>query len=284
MRKPLLALGASVSLLAVVMLAGGIPGARALGKCEVADTSLDGEESAFISLLNSYRASQGAPAVVVSDPLMRAATWMATDQSAQSNLQHTDSLGRSPWQRMPDCGVAVPGGENLAAGTAYADAAAVLAAWKRSPSHNDVLLARDFTQVGVARVYREGSRMGWYWALDLAYGGAAPAPEPTPAPPPPAPATPPPAPAAPPAVAAAARPILAASAGTTLFTWQGGATPPAAAFADERSVVVAVYAYDPWFREWLRWSPRIDPALQTLRELQPGGQYWVIASAPIELW
>ncbi|MEJ5221946.1 MAG: CAP domain-containing protein, partial [Tepidiforma sp.] len=138
----------ALTLAAVITAAAAFPfavsnrTAAALTNCDVpeAAAALDADEQAFIQLLNDYRASQGLQPVAADAALVRAATWMAIDLAGRSGFDHTDSLGRSPWQRMPDCGVARPGGENLAAGVPLAAPAAVLQAWKSSPGHNAIML------------------------------------------------------------------------------------------------------------------------------------------------
>lgn len=266
--------------------------ARALSNCDVDDLTVDSEEQAFLRLINDYRAQNGASALAISPALTRAATWMARDLGSRSALSHTDSLGRSPWQRMPDCGYSIPGGENLAAGTNRSGAQWALDAWIASPSHRDVMIAKDFTAIGIARVYVEGSRYGWYWVTDFGYGGGdAPAPAPTPVPPTPTPVPPAPSPAPPPpppapATRAAPAPApasvssasIAVSAGSNLITWQGAAVSPQAAFWFVANSVSVVYAYDESNGTWLRWSPSLDPKLHSLTELRPGQRYWVIAT------
>lgn len=272
--RPLL----SALTLTAALLLGGAPGtSHARSGCDVADTALDADEQAFIALLNEYRAAAGLKPVAVDTALVRAATWMAIDLAGRSGFDHTDSLGRSPWQRMPDCGVARPGGENLAAGVPLAAPAAVLQAWKSSPGHNAIMLDGAFTLVGVARHTAPGSTYGVYWVLAFGYGtpgSAAAAPTPTPPPPTPPP-PPPPAPAQPGAPSA-----LAFGAGVASFTWQGQPASVAAVFGPAGSAVRGVYAYDPAAGRWLRWSPHLHPGLNTLEQLQPGTRYWVVAAAP----
>ena len=272
--------------------------AHALANCTVDDLSVDSEEQAFLGLINDYRARNGAPPLTLSTGLIRAATWMAHDLSTRQNLAHNDTLGRTPWQRMPDCGYSVPGGENLAAGTSRSGAQWALDAWIASPSHRDVMLTRDFTTIGIARVYVPGSRFGWYWVTDFGYPGgeeapsAPPTPTPTPAPPTPTPVpwTPAPAPAAAapaPVTPTAAAPVqgasLAVAAGPNLVTWAGPAASPASLFGTVANWVSVVYAYDASSGAWLRWSPSLDPRFQTLHELRPGEKYWVIATRAISV-
>lgn len=297
------ALGAVFVLCAFSVAAASPRTVVAQTNCDVADAGNDAVEQEFLQLLNSYRSTKGAGALTVSPALNRAAAWMATDLGGRSTLTHTDSLGRSPWVRMPNCGYGSPGGENLAGGLAYESAAAALDAWKRSPSHNDVMLAADFREVGIARVYAAGSRYSYYWVTTFGYGGGAPAPTATPAPPTPTPvpvaevkpAPPPPEPAAANAQPAAPAPKptqaplvteVSLKPGAAYVTWAGSPTPPERAFSGVAHSIQIVYAYDPWAGVWLRWSPQLDPQLQTLDQLVPGGKYWVItrAATKLPLW
>lgn len=282
LRKLSWALVAIIAVGAVSWTADRPTAAHALSNCAVDDLTVDDEEQAFLRLINDYRGRNNAPALTISPALTRAATWMAYDLSTRSGLAHSDSLGRTPWLRMPDCGYAIPGGENLAAGTNRSGAQWALDAWIASPSHREVMLARDFAAIGIARVYVEGSRYGWYWVTDFGYAGgdAAPAPPPpTPTLPPP---PPPPQPAAPPA-ASVTTASLAVSSGSNLVTWRGAATSPESAFHSVAHWVSVVYAYDEAAGTWLRWSPALDPKLQSLPELQPGQRYWIIATRGLDV-
>lgn len=289
---------------------GGSPtNARALANCDVPEVALDADEQAVIALLNTYRANNGLGGLTVDAPLVRAATWMSIDLSSRTTFSHTDSLGRSPWARMADCGVASPGGENIAAGTPLASPAAVFEAWKNSPGHNAIMLGKEFTRVGIARHSAPGSQYGVYWTLTLGYGApAAPPPTPTPTPlpptptPPPAPPTrtppppptptptptPPPepptqAPPPPPAPQARGASTLFLAPGVNTFTWQSPATPIEHVFAGADNSVRGVYTFDQEQGRWLRWGPALYPPLNTIAALEPGTRYWVVARSPVTI-
>ncbi|WP_322796036.1 CAP domain-containing protein [Tepidiforma sp.] len=286
LRPLLLARAGAVALLLGLALAPqAAPPALAAGPCDVPDpvAALDTEEQAFLRLLNDYRASLGLRSVALDPALTRGAAWMAIDLADRQALDHTDSLGRSPWTRLADCGASRPGGENLAAGGPLASAPAVLNAWKGSPAHDAIMRDPDFTTVGVARYTAERSRYGLYWVLTFGYGPApaaqppAPSPSPTPTPAPPTP-TPIPRPDTP---AAPAAESFALPAGISTFTWRGAAVPVAAVFGPAAPSIRGVYAYDSASGRWLRWSPALHPRLNTLAQLQPGARYWIIAASPI---
>ena len=285
------ALGAIVALGALAWTAAAPPAADALSNCDVSDASNDGEEQAFLRLVNDYRAKNGAGPLSIDAALNRSAAWMANDLAGRSTFGHTDSLGRSPWARMPDCGVGSPGGENLAAGTNYSSASTALQAWINSSGHREVMLDPNFGSIGIARVNRPGSTYGWYWVTNFGYGGGQPQPvvtNPPPPPPPPASASRSSAPsvsyapASAPAPAPAALPrLLGMPAGTSMVTWEGGYYSLDEIFGSKDTVEM-VYVFDLGTETWLRWSPQLDPKLRTLTELRTGVTYWVIAAA--ETW
>lgn len=173
---------AGLVLMALSALAsGGARDAYALANCDVGDYSLDGEEQAFLSLVNNYRQQNGLNALTVSTNLNRAAHWMSNDLGTNGYFSHTDSLGRSPYARAIDCGYPQGAGENLAAGTAWDSAQAAFDAWKASPGHNANMLGQYYLQIGIARVFVSGSQYGWYWttnfgSTDDGTGGGAPPP------------------------------------------------------------------------------------------------------------
>jgi uncharacterized protein YkwD len=282
--------GAVFALSALAWTAAAPPAAVALTNCDVSDASLDGEEQAFLRLVNDYRAQNGAGPVSIDTALTRAATWMANDLASSSGFSHTDSLGRSPWARMPACGVASPGGENLAAGTHYSSASTALNAWINSPGHRAVMIDPAFGTIGIARVNKPGSHYGWYWVTDYGFSGGqrqAAAPPPPPPPPPPAAAQRPIQSAAAPAAPAPAAPpppvMLGISGGSSLVTWDGGYRTPDEVFAGHEEQVAMVYVFDLGTETWLHWGPALDPMLRTLNELRTGVDYWVIAAEDISV-
>lgn len=198
-RGGVVALGMTVFgalLLALGGLAQRSEPAHALTNCAVADYSLDGEEQAFLTLINNYRAANGLSALLISTNLNRAAAWMSNDMGVNARFLHTDSLGRSPYSRAIDCDYVSGAGENIAAGSAWSSAQSVMDAWKASPGHNSNMLTSYYQQIGIARVNVPGSPYGWYWTTNFGAAndgtGGAPAPTNTPTP---APATNTPAPA-----------------------------------------------------------------------------------------
>ena len=91
--------------------------------------TLDSEQSAFVTLINNYRAQNGAGPLQVSVTLQQSSQWMSGDMAAKNYFSHTDSLGRDPFTRMTAFGYThYPEGENLAAG--YSDAQNTFTQWQ----------------------------------------------------------------------------------------------------------------------------------------------------------
>lgn len=138
--------------------------AGALTNCEVTHDGNDSEELAFLTLINNYRSQSGLGALTISTNLNRGSAWMTEDLATNNYFAHTDSLGRSAYQRAIDCGYPSGAGENLAAGGAWSSAQAAFNAWQNSPGHNANMLGQYYKQIGIARYYQAGSQYGWYWA------------------------------------------------------------------------------------------------------------------------
>lgn len=171
---------------AFAMMIGAGKGASALTNCTVSHDSNDGEEMAFLGLINNYRQQNGLNQLTISTNLNRGSAWMTEDLATNNYFAHTDSLGRSPYQRGIDCGYPSGAGENLAAGGAWSTAAAAFQAWQTSPGHNANMLGQYYQQIGIARFYKSGSQYGWYWATTFGTlndgtggGGAGPTNTPT---------------------------------------------------------------------------------------------------------
>ena len=157
--------------------------------------ALDGEEQAFLGLINQYRAQNGLGGLSFDGQLNDASKWMSQDMCAKNYFSHTDSLGRDPFARMAAFGYSYNTwkGENLAAGTDSAQAAFDI--WRNSPGHNANMLNGNFTVIGIGRALGCAGYSS-YWTTD--FGGQGGAPPPPPPPPPPAPEPPPPPPPPPP--------------------------------------------------------------------------------------
>ncbi len=140
--------------------------------------ALDSEESAFVTLINNYRAQNGVGLLQVSVTLQTASQWMSTDMASDNYISHTDALGRSTQARLAAFGYSYsPWGENLAAGDSDAQTTFNDFVTDCDPdssgnctySHRANILNGSFVALGVARAYSANSMYGWYWATD--FGG-----------------------------------------------------------------------------------------------------------------
>jgi len=163
---------------------------------------LSGEEQALLEDVNSYRIQNGLNPLTISSTLTEAARVMSQDMANVDYFSHTDSLGRTPFQRMALSGYDCEAyntwcGENLAAGVSAGSETFEL--WRNSPNHNGNMLNPNYVVAGIAAAFNQDSTFGWYWTLDMGGvddSGQAP-PTATPEPTPIAPTlTPPPSPTA----------------------------------------------------------------------------------------
>lgn len=140
----------------------------AAGDCAVNATQLQikQQEQTLFDLINAYRTESGLPVLSWSPSLKQPAAWLSSDMARTNNLSHTDSLGRLPDTRLPDCGFPLSTyyGENIATGAP--SAREILDVWKASPPHNQILLGQNFTQGAIAMELDSTGQMA-YWTLDV---------------------------------------------------------------------------------------------------------------------
>jgi len=142
----------------------------------------DGEELAFVDLLNGYRGGLGLGPVTLNYELGAAADYHSVDMGTNNYFDHYLFDGTDPGTNIQNFGyTGFPWGENIAAGMGTAQE--VLIAWQNSPDHDATMRNPEYTEIGIGRHYVEGSYYGWYWTATYG-GGETPqtAPEPLPAP------------------------------------------------------------------------------------------------------
>ena len=149
---------------------------------------LSGEEQTLLDYINSYRIENSLTPLSVSPTLTATARWMSQDLGDNDYFSHTDSLGRSPFQRMAIFGYDCEAyntwcGENLAAGSSSGSQTFDL--WRNSPGHNANMLNPNYRVAGIAAVLNPDSTYGWYWTLDMGGFDDGGQPPPTETPPPP---------------------------------------------------------------------------------------------------
>ncbi len=129
-------------------------------------TSPDSESWAFLSLINTFRAQNGAGPLEMSSTLTNSATWLSSDMATKNYFSHTDSLGRDLKTRLTSFGYTGSSiAENIAAGQSSAQD--VFTAWQNSPGHRVNMLNPTYRVIGVGRVVQPGSPYTTYWTTDF---------------------------------------------------------------------------------------------------------------------
>jgi uncharacterized protein YkwD len=125
--------------------------------------SPDGEERAFLDLINNYRRQNGAGNLSLQNQLGAAADHHSQDMAQKNYFSHTLSNGDSAEKNIEHFGYTNWSfvGENIAAGQETAEA--VMDAWKSSPEHDRNMRNKNFTEIGIGRAYNKSSKYGWYW-------------------------------------------------------------------------------------------------------------------------
>jgi uncharacterized protein YkwD len=150
-----------VAVAAVAALTVGVLVADSAGSS--AGTTLDPEEELMLQLINDWREENGAGPLTIDWKLQAASRWMSEDMAEKNYFSHTDSLGRSPFQRMADFGYTynTHKGENLGAGNGSAQV--IFDALRNSTGHNNNMLNANYKVIGVARAHNPDSDHRWYW-------------------------------------------------------------------------------------------------------------------------
>jgi len=133
------------------------------------------EETAFVNLLNNYRAANGLSQLLISDAISEACYRHSHDMAKYSFFSHYSTrsdwfaTNALPWDRMALSGYnySTSKGENIAAG--QVTAAEVFAAWKASPGHNENMLNSAYKVIGISLYKLSGSPYTYYWTTD--FGG-----------------------------------------------------------------------------------------------------------------
>jgi uncharacterized protein YkwD len=128
-----------------------------------AQTCADGEESAFLQLVNDHRAQAGLPPLAFSQTLSVAAETLSLDMATNDFFSHTGSNGSTFVDRITAAGYPDPGNtaENIFAGGESAGGA--MESWRNSPGHNANMLSPTAKAIGIARVNNPNSTWKWYW-------------------------------------------------------------------------------------------------------------------------
>ena len=153
----------------VVTLAGPVGPAVAT---KTAGFCADGEEAAFLTQINAYRAGKGLGPLALTQTLSAASEHHSKSMARHNYFDHDLKPEGITWSKnMSRHGYRLNThrGENIAAGNPGAQA--TFEQWKKSPGHNANMLDPDFTAIGVGRAYGANSKYKWYWTTD--FGGHA---------------------------------------------------------------------------------------------------------------
>jgi uncharacterized protein YkwD len=131
----------------------------------------DAEESAFLPLLNAYRAQNGAGRLSMQHQLGAAAEHHAQDMAEKNYVSHTLANGDSPLKNIERYGYDgfTYWGEVIAAGFETAEEA--ISALKTSPSHDEMMRSKHFNHTGIGRAYSADAEWGWYWTITFGKKG-----------------------------------------------------------------------------------------------------------------
>jgi uncharacterized protein YkwD len=123
----------------------------------------DGEERAFLDLINDYRRRNGAGDLALQDQLGAAAEHHSRDMAKKNYFKHTLANGDSPEENIERFGYTGWNriGENIAAG--FETARQVMEGWQNSPDRDKNMRNKEFTEIGIGRAYAKDSKYGWYW-------------------------------------------------------------------------------------------------------------------------
>src|SRR5918995_393066 len=156
------------SLFVSVMLTLGTFASISPAPAAFAQNSADGEEWAFVELLNAYRGELGLAPVTLNSELGAAAEYHSVDMAANNYFDHYLFDGTDAGTNIQNFGyTGSPYAENIAAGMETAQE--VMIGWQNSPEHNATMTNPQYTEVGIGRAYNEGTHYGWYWTAT--YGG-----------------------------------------------------------------------------------------------------------------
>ena len=138
-----------------------------------AATTYSADETAFVGLINGYRAANGLSPLLVSDMISEACYRHNHDMAKYAFFDHYSlqsdwfAVNAPPWDRMSASGYTynTSKAENIAAG--QATAAEVFNAWKNSAGHNINMLNATYKVIGVSQYQLAGSPYTYYWTTDF---------------------------------------------------------------------------------------------------------------------
>jgi uncharacterized protein YkwD len=125
------------------------------------------DPEAAVAMVSAYRTSRGLSAVRINPQLMRIAAIHARRMAEMNRVDHVLPGEGSFMRRMSAGGYdASVAAENIGAG--YTSLADAMAGWKRSSHHNENLLRRGVTEIGIAVAFAPDTKFKYYWSIVLA--------------------------------------------------------------------------------------------------------------------
>jgi len=156
-----LAVGAAV-------LAGCAKGVRPTGEPtlyqSLAQPNATLDANAAASMISSYRANNGLPAVAIDPQLMQLAGAHARAMASRNKVDQ--NLGGTFTVRLKQAGYAAKiAAENVSAG--YHTLAEAFSGWRDSPPHRANMLLSGATKMGIATAFAPGTKYKVFWSLIL---------------------------------------------------------------------------------------------------------------------
>ncbi|WFE92406.1 CAP domain-containing protein [Roseibium porphyridii] len=118
-------------------------------------------------MISQYRINNGLPAVTPDAQLTGIAQSQADAMAAAGSVKASLAANQQLATRMNSIGEPkTAAAENVSAG--YRTFAEAFSGWRESPNHNQVLLTRDATRLGIATAYSANAKHKVFWSLVMA--------------------------------------------------------------------------------------------------------------------
>jgi uncharacterized protein YkwD len=168
-RKSRLKLQLAFSTLALLMLAGCMSDRLQTPPVYQDLARGDGQVDAATAaqMISQYRINNGLSAVSPDPQLTAIAKSQAVAMAAAGTVKASLAPSQQLATRMASIGEPkTAASENVSAG--YRTIAEAFSGWRESPNHNDVLLTKDATRLGIATAYSPNAKHKVFWSLVMA--------------------------------------------------------------------------------------------------------------------
>ncbi|WP_341873541.1 CAP domain-containing protein [Roseibium denhamense] len=134
---------------------------------DLANTSDKVDAATAAQMISQYRVNNGLPPVVPDAQLSAIAQTQADAMAAAGSVRASLAPNLQLATRMTSIGEPkTAASENVSAG--YRTFAEAFSGWRESPKHNDVLLMKDATRLGIATAYSATAKHKVFWSLVVA--------------------------------------------------------------------------------------------------------------------